>query len=47
MLIIKKTYKAMGTLPCTSIMILLKGIAVSLEGRHLVLTLLASNKKIP
>ena len=41
MLIIKKLTKQCA--PCsTSIMILQKGVAVSLEGRHLVLTLLAS-----
>ena len=33
----------MRTLPSASIMILQKGISISLEGRHLVLTVLASN----
>ena len=45
MLIIKKLTKQCA--PCTSasIMILQKGIAISLEGWHLVLTLLASKCK--
>ena len=42
MLIIKKLTKQCTPCPSASIMILQKGIAISLEGRHLVLTLLAS-----
>ena len=42
MLIIKKLTKQCAPCPSASIMILQKGIAISLEGRHLVLTLLAS-----
>ena len=42
MLIIKKLTKQYAPCPSASIMILQKGIAISLEGRHLVLTLLAS-----
>ena len=42
MLIIKKLTKQCATCPSVSIMILKKGIAISLEGRQLVLTLLAS-----
>ena len=42
MLIIKKLTKQSAPCPSASIMILQKGIAISLEGRHLVLTLLAS-----
>ena len=42
MLIIKKLTKQCAPRPSASIMILQKGIAISLEGRHLVLTLLAS-----
>ena len=42
MLIIKKLTKQWAPCPSASIMILNKGIAISLEGRHLVLTLLAS-----
>ena len=40
MLIIKKLAKQCA--PSASIMILEKGIGISLEGRHLVLTILAS-----
>ena len=42
MLIIKKLTKQCAPCPSASIMILQKGIAISLEGRHLVLTLLAN-----
>ena len=42
MLIIKKLTKECAPCPSAFIMILQKGIAISLEGRHLVLTLLAS-----
>ena len=42
MLIIKKLTKQCAPCPSASIMILQKGIAISLEGWHLVLTLLAS-----
>ena len=42
MLIIKKLTKQCAPCPSASIMILQKGIAISLEGRQLVLTLLAS-----
>ena len=42
MLIIKKFTKQCALCPSASIMTLQKGIAISLEGRHLVLTLLAS-----
>ena len=42
MLTIKKLAKQCAPFPRASIMILQKGIAISLEGRHLVLTLLAS-----
>ena len=42
MLIIKKLTKQRSLCPSASIVILQKGIAISLEGRHLVLTLLAS-----
>ena len=43
MLIIKKLTKHGTPCPSASIMISQKGIAISLEGCHLVLTLLASN----
>ena len=43
MLIIKKLTKPCTPSPSTSIMILQKVIAISFEGRHSVLTLLASN----
>ena len=39
MLIIKRLTKQCSLCPSASIMILQKGIAISLEGRHLVLTL--------
>ena len=42
MLIIKKLTKQCALCRSASIMILQKGIAISLEGYHLVLTLLAS-----
>ena len=42
MLIIKKLTKQYAPCPSASIIILQKGIAISLEGRHLVLTLLAN-----
>ena len=42
MLIIKKLTKQCAPCPSASIMILQKGIAISLEGRHLVLRLFAS-----
>ena len=42
MLIIKKLTKQCAPCPSASIMILQKGIGISLKGRHLVLTLLAS-----
>ena len=42
MLIIKKLTKQCTPCPSASMTILQKGIAISLEGRHLVLTLLAS-----
>ena len=42
MLIIKKLTKQYAPCPSASIMTLQKGIAISLEGRYLVLTLLAS-----
>ena len=42
MLIIKKLTKQCAPCPSASIMILQKGRAISLEGRRLVLTLLAS-----
>ena len=42
MLITKKLTEQCTPCSGTSIMILQKGIAISLEGRHLVLTLLAS-----
>ena len=47
MLIIKKLTKQCAPCPSASIMILQKGIAISLEGRHLVLTLLASSNYTP
>ena len=43
MLIIKKLAKQSAPFPSASIMILQKGIAISLEWWHLVLTLLASS----
>ena len=46
MLIIKRLTKQCAPCPSASIMILQKGIAVSLEGGHLVLTLSASILKI-
>ena len=42
MLIIKKLTKQCTPCPSASVMILQKGIVISLEGRHLVLTLLTS-----
>ena len=42
MLIMKKFTKQCAPCPSASIMTLQKGIAISLEGRYLVLTLLAS-----
>ena len=42
MFIIKKLTKQCAPWPSASIMTLQKGIAISVEGRHLVLTLLAS-----
>ena len=42
MLIIKRLTKQCSLCPSASIMILQKGTAISLEGRHLVLRLLAS-----
>ena len=42
MLIIKKLSKQCTPCPSSSIMILQKGIAISLGGQHLVLTLLVS-----
>ena len=46
MLIIKRLTKQCAPCPSASIMILQKGIAISLEGGHLVLTLSASILKI-
>ena len=46
MLIIKKLTKQCAPCPSASIMILQKGIAISLEWRHLVLTPLASRSDI-
>ena len=46
MLIIKKLAKQYAPDPSASIMILRKRIAISLEGRYLVLTLLASNYQL-
>ena len=46
MLIIKRLTKQCAPCPSASIMILQKGIAISLEGEHLVLTLSASILKI-
>ena len=43
MSLIKKLTKQCAPGPSASIMILQKGIAISLEGRHLVLKLLASS----
>ena len=42
MLIIKKLTKQCAPCPSAFIMILQKGVVISLEGRHLVLTLFAS-----
>ena len=46
MLIIEKLTKQYAPYPSASIMILQKRIEISLEGRHLVLTLLASNYRL-
>ena len=46
MLIIKKLIKQCLPCPRASMMILQKGIAISLEWRHLVLALLASMKEV-
>ena len=45
-MLIKKLTKQCAPCPNESTMILQKAIAISLEGRHLVLTLLASNNMI-